>query len=485
MTHDCSFLTDLELDGAVSFGDSARDNHAGDWGTPEEEQVRPDAVVFAASTRDVSTVLAAADERRVPVTPYAAGTGLEANAMPAHSGISLDLARMDAILDVRPDDRQIDVEPGVIGSAVDAAVADHGLWFPPLPSSGDISTIGGMIANDASGMQTVKYGEVGDWVLELEAVLADGSVIEVGSKAVKTSSGYNLGDLLVGSEGTLAVVTRATLELAGRPAQIHGGRVLFETLDDATAAVFDAVRSGVDVAKIELVDTTSATMANAYSGTDLPDLPMVFLEFHADEGIEAEVDFCRTVFDAHDPQRFEVVPDDDGMADLWQARKDLAFAIRSYDPDLTALTPGDVTVPIGEYPTIVREVKDLAGEHDLLIPCFGHAGDGNLHYSVLVDESDPDEVERGKRVSGEIVQKALDLSGTSTGEHGIGTGKREYLVAEHGEATVEAMRRIKRALDPNDTLNPGKIFPETAEGARLWVDEPERNVSGDGDSTTE
>jgi D-lactate dehydrogenase (cytochrome) len=268
------------------------------------------------------------------------------------------------------------------------------------------------------------------------------------------------------------VVTRATLELAGRPEQIHGGRALFPTLDAAAEAVFDAVRSGVDVAKIELIDPTSASMANEYSGTDLPDVPMVFLEFHANHGIDEEIDFCRTVFEAHDLQRFDVAPHDEGMGDLWQARKDLAFAVESWDPDLTYLDPGDVTVPISRYPELVHYVKEAAEEHDLLIPCFGHAGDGNLHYTILVDDSDPEEIERGDAASKAIVEKTLDLGGTVTGEHGIGTGKRGYLVEEHGEATVEAMRRVKRALDPNDTLNPGKIFPETADGDRLWVREP-------------
>src|SRR6056297_2051096 len=300
MAYDTSFLGGLLDDDQFSVGDSHRDGHAADWGTPDDEAVRPDAVAWPESTADVSAVLAAANERGVPVTPYAAGTSLEGNAMPARGGISLDLTRMDAVLDVRPEDFQVDVEPGVMGNEVDDAVASEGLFFPPLPSSGDISTVGGMIANDASGMQTVKYGEVADWVLELEVVLADGSVVTAGSKAVKTSSGYNLKDLLIGSEGTLGVVTRATLELAGRPQQIRGGRALFSTLDDATAAVTDAVQSGVDVAKIELLDSASATMANEYSGTDLPDVPTVFLEFHADNGIEAEIDFCRTIFEAHD-----------------------------------------------------------------------------------------------------------------------------------------------------------------------------------------
>ncbi len=471
MTHDCSFLADLDLDGEVRTGESTRETHAEDWGTREGEGVTPDAVVFPESTADVSAVLGAANDRAVPVTPYAAGTSLEGNAVPAHRGISLDLTRMTAVLEVRPEEFQVDVEPGIFGSQVADAVAKHGLFFPPLPSSGDISTIGGMIANDASGMQTVKYGEVSDWVLELEAVLADGTVIETGSRAAKTSSGYNLTDLVVGSEGTLAVVTRATLELAGRPQQIRGGRALFDSLGDAADAVADAVQSGVDVAKIELVDRESAEISNAYTGADLPDTPMVFVEFHANHGIDEEIEFCRAVFDAHGVREFEVA-DEEAMDDLWRARKDLAYAIQSYDPDLEALHPGDVTVPISELPTIIRYAKDLADEHDLLIPCFGHSGDGNVHYTVLVDPDDPARVETGEAVYRQIVERALEMGGTATGEHGIGQGKREYLVREHGEGAVEAMRGIKRALDPNDTLNPGKIFPETADGERVRADPP-------------
>ncbi|PSQ47872.1 lactate dehydrogenase [Halobacteriales archaeon SW_6_65_15] len=472
MAYDCSFLSNLDLEGEVSFGESVRETHAADFGGDERGMgVTPDAVVWPESTADVSAILAAVNDRRVPVTPYAAGTSLEGNAVPAHRGISLDLSRMDAVLDVRPDDFQIDVEPGVFGSAVDEAVASEGLFFPPLPSSGDISTVGGMIANDASGMKTVKYGEVGDWVLELEAVLADGTVVTLGSKAAKTSSGYNLKDLLVGSEGTLGVVTRATLELAGRPEQIRGGRALFPSLDHAAEAVFDAVRSGVDVATIELVDADSARMANAYTGTDLPDVPMVFFEFHANHGVEREIEFCESIFEAHDVERFEVAEDEAAMDDLWQARKDLAFAIQTYDPDLTALHPGDVTVPIGDYPEMVHSVKGLAQERDLLVPCFGHAGDGNLHYSVLVDEEDPEAVEAAAEVYEATVEKAIDLGGTATGEHGIGLGKREFLEAEHGSEAVEAMRAVKRALDPRDTLNPGKLFPETVEGERVRADD--------------
>ncbi|MEF8842013.1 MAG: FAD-binding oxidoreductase [Haloarculaceae archaeon] len=469
MTRDCSFLAEVLPDSQVSFGDSDRENHSTDWGTETSDlDAAPDAVVWPESTDDVAAVLAAASEHEVPVTPYAAGTSLEGNPVPAFGGISLDLMRMGEVLEIRPDDFQIDVEPGVMGSAVDDAAADHGMFFPPLPSSGDLSTIGGMIVNDASGQKTVKYGEVADWVLELEVVTATGEVMTCGSKAVKTSAGYNLKDLIVGSEGTLGVVTRATLELEGLPEQIRGGRAIFSDVDDASAAVFDAVRSGVDVAKIELIDALTARMANAYLDTGLDDKPMIFLEFHANHGIEEEIDFCRTIFESHDVERFETSEDDARMAELWQARNELAFALRAYDPDLKPLKPGDITVPISKYPEIVGFAKELAAEHDLLIPTFGHAGDGNVHYTVFAEADDPERLELAEDVYDRIVRRAIELGGTSTGEHGIGVGKREYLELEHGAVGVEMMRRVKRAFDPNDVLNPGKMFPETAtEGERV------------------
>jgi len=460
--HDCSFLVDVVPEERVAFDEGTRESRAADFGAGEIDRgVVPDAVVRPESTDEVSAVLAAANERGIPVTPYAAGSGLEGGAVPVERGISLDLTRMDAILDVRPDDFQVDVQPGVIGDAVDEAVAGDGLFFPPLPSSGELASVGGMIATDASGMQTVKYGEVADWVLKLEAVLADGTVINAGSRAKKTSAGYNLKDLLVGSEGTLAVVTEATLELAGRPAQIRGGRAIFGTLDDAADAVFDAVRSGVDVARIELIDRLSAAMANDYLDTGLPDAPMVFVEFHANHGIDEEIEFCRSVFEAHDVTRFEIAEEAE-MDALWRARKELAFAMSAYRADLVPYHPGDVTVPLSGLPTIVHEITSMADERDLLVPVFGHAGDGNVHYAVMVDPDDSDHVERGEALYHDIVDLAIDLGGTSTGEHGIGLGKRDFLVREHGTGAVEAMRSIKRALDPNGILNPGKVFPDDA-----------------------
>lgn len=468
MSHDCTFLADLLPEEQVSFGDSDRDSHAADWGGEQAgNAVTPDVVVYPESTDDVAAVLAAANEREVPVTPYAAGTSLEGNAVPAFEGISLDLTRMDAVLDVHPDDFQIDVQPGLIGTAVDEAVERHGMFFPPMPSSANISTVGGMIVNDASGQQTVKYGEVSDWLLELEVVTAEGKVTTCGSKAAKTSAGYNLKDLVVGSEGTLGVVTRATLRLEGLPQQIRGGRAVFPSLDDAAEAVFDAVRSGVDVAKIELIDELSGAIANEYLGLDLPDSAMIFVEFHRDHGIEEEIEFCRSIFESHDAIEFEIAADDE-MDELWRARTELAFALQSYDPDLKPLHPGDITVPISKLPEIIRYAKDLGDEHDLLVPCFGHAGDGNVHYSVLVDPDDEEMVETGEELYDSVVRRAIEMGGTATGEHGVGMGKRQYLELEHGSVGVDLMRRVKRAFDPNDILNPGKVFPETmAEGGRV------------------
>ncbi len=459
-THDTAFLDDVLDADQISRGRGDRRERATDWGTDREAGTLPDAVVWPESTADVSAILSAASERGVPVTPYAAGTSLEGNPVPLHNGISMDMGRMDEVLAVRPEDHQVDVQPGVYGDELNEAVEKHGLFLPSLPSSGKISTIGGMLANDASGMKTVKYGEVSDWLLEAEIVLPTGEVITAGSKAVKTSAGYNLGDLVVGSEGTLGVITRATMELAGLPEQVWGGRAVFSDLEAASAAVVDAVQSGVDVAKIELIDALSAEISNDYLDTDLPDSPMVFLEFHANHGIEREVDFCRTIFEEHGVDRFEVAENDAEMAQLWEARRELADAFEPWDPDLSPLTPGDVTVPISDYPEIVTYAKELGEEYDITVACFGHAGDGNVHYFVMVDPDDPEMVANGETISKRLVERAIELGGTATGEHGIGTGKQEYLAAEHGEAAVDAMRGIKRTLDPAGILNPGKIFPD-------------------------
>lgn len=458
MSAQTSFLEELLDTDQISYDNSEREERATDWGTDETDGVMPDVVVWPESTTDVAAVVTAANDHKVPVTPYAAGTSFEGNAVPVDNGITLDVSRMDAVLEVRPDDLQVDVQPGILGDDVNKAVAEDDLMLPSLPASGSIATIGGMIANDSSGTKTVKYGEVADWVLELEVVLPTGDVVTLGSKAAKTSAGYNLKDLIIGSEGTLGVVTRATFELTPRPEQIHGGRAMFDDIDAATAAIAEVIQSGIDVAKIELIDAFSARVSNEYLDTSHPDVPMVFVEFHADHSISQEVERCRAAFEDHGVRSFNVSEAGPEMDELWEARSKLGKAFEPYDPDLSSLAAGDIAVPIGRYPEIIEFAKTLSDEHDIPVATFGHAGDGNVHYHIMIDPDDPASIATGETIAKRLVERTIELGGTSTGEHGVGTGKREYLTNEYNTATLEAMKSIKQTLDPHGILNPGKIF---------------------------
>jgi D-lactate dehydrogenase (cytochrome) len=453
------FLGEVLRPDQVSDSEDVRQDHAHDFGL-NTEGVPPEAVVFPESTEDVVHVLVEASDREIPVTPYALGTGLEGMAVPSSDGISLDMTRMDAISSFHPEDFQVTVQPGVVGSDINDEVKSRGLFFPPLPTSGDISTIGGMIANDASGKYTVRYGEVQDWLLELEVVLPDGSVVRAGSRARKSSSGYNLKDLFVGSEGTLGVITEAILELAGLPDQRRRGRVLFSDFDDAGQCVRDLVQGGVDLAAVELVDELSVRMANQHLDLDLTEGPGLFLEFHADHDIEEEMEYAKTILRSHDPVEMTFAEDPKAMDELWTARRELAWAVASYREDLDPVQSGDVTVPISRFPELLRYIRGLGEDRDYLVPCFGHAGDGNIHYTVLVDKSDSEQVRKGEKLYEDVVHKALEMGGTATGEHGIGRGKRKFMESEHGPAGVNVMRRIKTALDPDNIMNPEAIFPD-------------------------
>jgi D-lactate dehydrogenase (cytochrome) len=464
MTHDLDFLADLLPPAQWSVACADRDEYTEDWGRSGGD---PDAVVWAESTDDVSRVLAACDDRDVIVTPYAAGSGIEGGALATEGGVTLDTSRLDTVGPVRPDDLQIDAGAGAVGSDLEAAAADHGLICPPFPQSAVFSTIGGMVATSASGTRTVKYGEVGDWVLDLEAVLADGTVVETGSRARKSSSGYDLTSLLVGSEGTLGIVTRVTLALAPEPPARRAGIATFETLDDAAAAVSQVVRAGIDVATLELVDPLTARIVSAYVDTDVAPDPSVFVEIHAGSKMSADAETQRCVAALKDAGgRVEFADDPDEMERIWAARRQAADAIKAWDESRTPLTVGDVTVPIGSFPEMVRSIRSIGADHGFDVPAFGHAGDGNVHYAVLVDPDDPDEVARGEEASDRIVERALELKGTSTGEHGVGLGKRGYMKREHGAATVGAMRAVKQALDPNGTLNPRSGLPAPGDAGR-------------------
>jgi len=451
---DCSFLEDVAVE--VSFSESRREQYARD-ASPHHPSM-PDAVAYPESVDEVSDVLSAAYEAEVPVTPWSGGSGLEGNAIPVEGGIVLTTKGMEWV-EVNRDSLTARVGPGVVYDDLNEELASYGLRFPPGISSGDVATIGGMIANNASGFNAVRYGETRDHVRRIEAVLPDGEIIQAGRDVVKTSSGYSIKDLLVGSEGTLGVVTDATIELAGIPEEKRAALVSFETARDACGAVASVIGAGVKPGAIEFMDTKSIELLNSNrDDMTLPERPTLLLELHGNNsGIEEDYEFVESLCREHAVVEWN--EPGGKMANVWEARRDALPAARAYDPDLDVAVIGDVVVPIEKYPDIVARTQELADEYDLLAPLVGHAGDGNLHYTPLVDRDDEDHVIRAMAFNNEVVQSAIDMGGTATGEHGVGIGKRGFMDDEHAN-TVDVMRGIKDAIDPKGLMNPGKVIPE-------------------------
>lgn len=455
--YDCEFLTDIVPTEQLSFERSRREQFARD-ASPHEPSV-PDAVVRPETTDDVSAVLAAANERSVPVTPWSGGSSLEGNPIPVAGGIVLDTSAMDSV-SVRPDDLQAVVGPGIVYDDLNENLASHGLRFPPGISSGDVATVGGMIANNASGFNAVRYGETRDHVLRLEAVLPDGRVVECGRDVSKTSSGYSLKDLFVGSEGTLCVVTEATLSLAGIPERKRAALVTFPDRRSASRAVSECIRFGVNPAAMEFVDATAIELLNEYRpDVSLAPEPTLILELHGNnDGIDEDLAFARGICEDNGATNWREATQDE-MSDVWQARRDALPAARAHREDWDVAVIGDVVVPISKYPDIVEAVAEISDELGVVAPCVGHAGDGNLHFTPLVDVDDEEAVERAMELNDRVVRAAVEMGGTATGEHGVGVGKRKFLEREHGGA-VDVMASIKNAIDPNGIMNPGKVLPD-------------------------
>jgi D-lactate dehydrogenase (cytochrome) len=437
----------------VSTSPSVLDLHGDDLS--HHAPRRPDAVVFALSTEEVSRVLAFASREGIPVVPFGTGTSLEGHVIPTHGGISVDLSRMDKILAMHAEDLQAVVQPGVTRLALNAAAGEHGLQFPVDP--GADASLGGMAATNASGTTTVRYGAMRQNVLALQVVLADGSVIRTGSRTVKTSAGYNLTHLFVGSEGTLGVITELTLRLYGIPDHVVAVRAVFPEVDDACRAAATIIGSGVMVTRCELVDGASIRMMNAFKGTAFPEAPHLFLEFGGSEGgVAGDLDATREIAEDEGCVSFEAESDPTARARLWDARHQSLFATQHAFPGKLHKST-DVCVPISELPGAIRHARGQMESHGFAATVIGHVGDGNYHAVFALDPDDPGELERAEAVNDEIVRYALERGGTSTGEHGIGIGKLRYLEQEHGDL-LPVMRGIKSLLDPNGILNPGKVF---------------------------
>jgi D-lactate dehydrogenase (cytochrome) len=408
----------------------------------------------------------------VPVIPFGTGTSLEGHVNAPHGGVAIDLREMNRVLAVHAADFDCVVEPGVTRKRLNDHLRDQGLFFPIDP--GADASLGGMAATRASGTNAVRYGTMKDNVLALDVVLANGEVMTTARRARKSSAGYDLTRLVVGSEGTLGVITRLTLKLAGIPEAIASGVCPFPTVEACCQAAIRTIQSGIPVARIELLDTLQVRACNAYSELTLPEVPVLFVEFHGSDASVAEQSrqFGEIAADLGGGP-FDWATRGEDRTRLWQARHDAYWAGCALRPGADVIVT-DVCVPLSALADCVVETqRDIAASR-LIAPILGHVGDGNFHLMLLVDRSDGDEMARAKALHGRLIARALAMDGTSTGEHGVGQGKRGTLADEHGGTALDAMAAIKRALDPDGIMNPGKILPEHRAHAPA-VEFPRRN----------
>lgn len=415
----------------------------------------PDIVVFPETAKQVSEVIRLAKEHHVPVIPFGLGSSLEGHVIPYDHGITIDFSLMNKILEVRPDDFLVKVQPGVTRSQLNKELKKYGLFFSVDP--GADATLGGMAATNASGTTSVKYGVMRDQVRDLEVVLADGSIIHTGNMAAKSSSGYHLNGLFVGSEGTLGCFTELTLRVYGIPESIMAARASFETLNDSVEAVVSILQAGVPIARVELVDEPSMKQANLYSDTNYKVCPTLFLEFHGNEaGLEQDVEFTKEIVRDHHCLDIEFETDQAEKNRLWEARHNLAYAFIHGNPGKKLMVT-DVCLPITELAGAIRHARETVDSMGLTGGIVGHVGDGNYHVLLMIDLHNPDEMKRAALFNEQIVMYALKRGGTCTGEHGVGIGKQKYQQQEHGEALL-VMEKIKLALDPYNIMNPNKII---------------------------
>ncbi|GLO69150.1 lactate dehydrogenase [Phaeobacter inhibens] len=415
----------------------------------------PDAVVFPTSTDEVAEIVRTCADYGVPVIPYGTGTSLEGHVNAPAGGICVDMMRMDKILAVHAEDLDVVVQPGVTREQLNIYLRDQGLFFPIDPGAN--ASLGGMAATRASGTNAVRYGTMKDNVLALEAVMADGGVIRTAQRAKKSSAGYDMTRLLVGSEGTLGLITELTLRLQGIPEAIRSARCAFRSVDDACRAVMMTIQYGIPVSRIELLDEMSVRAANAYSGLDLPEMPLLLLEFHgSDAGVVEQADTFAQIAEEFGGFDIAATSTAEERSKLWQARHDMYWASLQLRPGAKGIST-DVCVPISKLAECVSAARSKAEEMGLLAPMVGHVGDGNFHALLLINMDSAEEREAADAYVGWLNELAISMEGTCTGEHGIGQGKRPYLQQELGE-TTRYMAAIKAALDPENILNPGKIL---------------------------
>ncbi len=418
----------------------------------------PDIVLRPNSVAEVQGIVRMADKHLIPVVPRAGGSCLTGGCVPTRGGIVLDLQRMNRIIEVSKENLTVTVEAGVVFAQLNTYLQRYGLFFPPDPASGEICTIGGMVAANASGMRAVKYGVTGDYIIGLKVVLPDGRLLDMGGGARKSASGYDLIHLFNRSEGTLGVIVEITLKLRSLPRFIMSAVAKFHSPEDAGRTVARTIAAGVIPAAIEILDEVALQVMREEAHLPLPEAAaMLFLEFHGDDRSEAQkaLNKFRKIADEEKCAGIEIATDPVEMERMWAARRRLFATFTRLKPSPIAT---DIVVPLSKIPEAIREIQEIARKNDVKITTYGHAGDGNVHSLLLADLRIPGESDRAHKAHDDINWMALRLGGTITGEHGIGLEKREMTKDEHGEVGVDIMKRIKKAIDPKGIMNPDKIF---------------------------
>jgi D-lactate dehydrogenase (cytochrome) len=416
----------------------------------------PAAVVFAESTQDVADAVKLASQYDTPVIPFGVGTSLEGHLLAVQGGISIDVGRMNKVLAINAEDLTVTVQPGVTRKQLNEEVKSTGLFFPIDP--GADATIGGMSATRASGTNAVRYGTMRENVLSLEVVTADGEVIRTGTRAKKSSAGYDLTRLMVGSEGTLGVITEVTVRLYPLPEAISAAICSFPSIEAAVRTTIQIIQLGVPIARVELIDHNTVRMVNAHSKLGLREEPLLLMEFHGSPpGVKEQAELVQEIAAEHGGNAFEWATTPEERTRLWTARHNAYFAAIQSKPGCRAIST-DTCVPISRLADCLLDSVKEADASGIPYFLVGHVGDGNFHFGYLIDPDKPQEREVAEKLNHQLVARALALEGTCTGEHGVGLHKMEFLVTETGVGAVDMMRTIKRALDPKNIMNPGKIF---------------------------
>ncbi len=415
----------------------------------------PQAVAFLHSTEEAAQTVKLCHQHQVPVIPYGTGTSLEGHVLAIHGGICLDLSQMNRVLAVHAEDLNVKVQAGVTRKQLNTELLHTGLFFPIDP--GADASLGGMAATRASGTNAVRYGTMRENVMALTVVLADGRVTHTGGSAKKSAAGYDLTRLFVGSEGTLGVITEVTVKLYPLPEAMSAAVCAFNSVDEAVRVVIQTIQLGIPVARMELLDKLTIEAVNRFSKTGLREVPTLFFEFHGTTAsVEEQAKMVQGIAAEHGGMDFDWATRPEQRSRLWQARHDAYFACLQLKPGSRAVST-DVCVPISRLAECIAETNKDIALASMPIPLFGHSGDGNFHLMILVDPAKPAELAEAEAINHRVVERALAMDGTCTGEHGIGIGKMDFLEIEHGES-VQVMRAIKRTLDPDNLLNPGKVL---------------------------